>query len=351
MRHAAARLACALTIGALALTACSSTNSENESAATASAADAVTVENCGTEVTVASPPERIVSLNQSSTEILLALGLSDRMVGTATWTDPVLEEYAEANESIPRLADNTPSFEAVLDAEPDFVTSSFTSTIGQGGVATRDQFSELGVGTYISPTDCEGKVADDGDGTRETPFTLDTLYKEITQLSELFGSQERGEELVGELKERMSAAQGSVDAKGVSAMYWFANSESPYMAGCCGSPGVISDALGIENVFDDTYEEWPQIAWEVVAERNPDVIVLGDLTRESQTAETAAAKIEYLESNPVTREMEAVREKRYISITGAEMNPSIRTVTGVETVADGISDLNLGSGSDEDEGA
>lgn len=348
-RRTTLRAVALLAAASTALAACTSgADSTDEGAASA---DAVTVENCGTEVTVESPPERIVSLNQSSTEILLALGLADRMVGTATWTDPVLDEYAKDNESVPRLADNNPSFETVLDAEPDFVTASFTSTIGPGGVATREQFSELGVGAYVSPTDCEGKVADDGDGTRETPFTLDTLYKEITQLSELFGVPERGEELVGDLEDRMSAAQGSVDAEGVSAMYWFANSESPYMAGCCGSPGVISDALGIENVFDDTSEEWPQIAWEVVAERNPDVIVLGDLTRESQTAETAEAKIEYLESNPVTREMKAVRDKRYISITGAEMNPSIRTVTGVETVAAGLSDLDLGSGADEDEGA
>ena len=324
----------------LMLAGCSSSDSNDSETASG---EAVTVDNCGTEVTVDSPPQRIVSLNQSSTEILLSLGLADRMVGTATWTDPVLSEFEEENDSIPRLADNAPSFESVLDAEPDFVTASFTSTIGPGGVATREQFDELGVGSYVSPTDCEGKVSDDGDGTRESPFTLDTLYKEITQLSQLFGVPERGDALIEELGGKMSDAQDSVDADGVSAMYWFANSESPYMAGCCGSPGVISDSLGIENVFDDTFEEWPQIAWEVVAERNPDVIVLGDLTRKSQTAETADAKIEFLESNPVTREMEAVKNKRYISITGAEMNPSIRTVSGVQTVAKGISDLGLGA--------
>ena len=127
-------------------------------------------------------------------------------------------------------------------------------------------------------------------------------------------------------------------------MYWFANSESPYLAGCCGAPGLISSALGVENVFDDTTQEWPQINWEVVAERDPDVIVLGDLTRKSQTAETAAAKIAYLESNPVTREMTAVREKRFIAVTGAEMNPSLRTVYGVETVAAGLDDLGLAGG-------
>ena len=301
------------------------------------------IENCGEQVTVDQTPERVVSLNQGSTEILLALGLGERIVGTATWTDPVLEEFAEQNATIPRLADNEPSLESVLDTEPDFVTASFRNTLGEGGVAERDQFHELGVGTYLSPADCVGKVADSGDGERETPFTEDLLFREITELARIMDAEEAGEELVADLQDRLDGA-ARVDASGVSAMYWFANSESPYMAGCCGAPGLISTTLNLENVFDDTTQEWPQINWEVVAERDPDVIVVGDLTRKSQTAETADAKIAYLESNPVTREMTAVREGRFIAITGAEMNPSLRTIYGIETVSEGLVDLGLVDG-------
>lgn len=299
------------------------------------------IENCGEQVQLDAPPERVVSLNQGSTEILYALGLGDRMVGTATWTDPVLPEFSEVNRSVPRLADNAPSMEAVLDVEPDFVTGSFGSTLGEGGVAAREQFHELGVGTYLSPTDCVGKVADSGDGVRETPLTPDLLYREITDLATIFDVEQAGDELVADLQRRLDEAAESVDARGISAMYWFANSESPYLAGCCGAPGLISTTLGLENAFDDTTQEWPQISWEVVAERDPDVIVVGDLTRKSQTAETAEAKIAYLESNAVTREMAAVREKRFIDITGAEMNPSLRTIYGVETVAAGLTALGL----------
>ena len=144
------------------------------------------IENCGEQVQLDAPPERVVSLNQGSTEILYALGLGDRVVGTATWTDPVLPEFAEVNSSIPRLADNAPSWEAVLDVEPDFVTASFGSTLGEGGVAAREQFHELGVGTYLSPADCVGKVADSGDGVRETPYTPSLLYREITELARIF---------------------------------------------------------------------------------------------------------------------------------------------------------------------
>ena len=335
------RVPALLLAASLCLAACSTTDEQS-----ADPAAVGPIENCGEQVTVEETPERIVSLNQGSTEILLALGLGERIVGTATWTDPVLEEFAEQNATIPRLADNEPSLEAVLDTEPDFVTASFRNTLGEGGVAERDQFHELGVGTYLSPADCVGKVADSGDGERETPFTEDLLFREITELARIMDAEEAGEELVADLQDRLDGA-ARVDASGVSAMYWFANSESPYMAGCCGAPGLISTTLNLENVFDDTTQEWPQINWEVVAERDPDVIVVGDLTRKSQTAETADAKIAYLESNPVTREMTAVREGRFIAITGAEMNPSLRTVYGVETVSEGLVELGLVDGPSE----
>ena len=332
------RVAALLLATSLCLAACSTADEQSTDPAAVGP-----IENCGEQVTVDQTPERVVSLNQGSTEILLALGLGERIVGTATWTDPVLEEFAEQNATIPRLADNEPSLEAVLDTEPDFVTASFRNTLGEGGVAEREQFHELGVGTYLSPADCVGKVADSGDGERETPFTEDLLFREITELAQIMDVEEAGEELIADLQERLDGA-ARVDASGVSAMYWFANSESPYMAGCCGAPGLISTTLNLENVFDDTTQEWPQINWEVVAERDPDVIVVGDLTRKSQTAETADAKIAYLESNPVTREMTAVREGRFIAITGAEMNPSLRTIYGIETVSEGLVDLGLVDG-------
>ncbi len=344
------RSAAFLLTTALLLTACSTaggtsggkgTASDGASAATGYP---VTLRNCGHDVTLTSAPAHAVSLNQGSTEILLSLGLADRLAGTATWTDPVMKGLEKANAGVPRLADNNPSFEKVLDAGPDFVTASFVSTLGTGGVATREQFEKLGVPTYVSPSDCAaGKDNDSGgDGSRSTPLTLGTVYGEITDLARAFGVEERGDELVGELKDRVREATDGLDASGVSLMYWFANSQSPYLAGCCGAPGAITRALGAKNVFSDTHDEWPQINWETVADRDPDVIVLGDLTRKSQTAETAEAKIEFLETNPATRNLTAVKKKRYVLLSGQAMNPSIRTVEGIEQVAAGLRDLGLG---------
>lgn len=290
------------------------------------------VDNCGRTTEVPEPPRRVVSLNQASTELLLSLGLGDRIVGTSMWTDPVLPELKQDARDLPKLADDKPSFESVLNAEPDFVAGSFASTLGKGGVATRGQFDELGVPSYLSPTDCGTKNNESGgDGSRTAPLTMDVLYREIRDLAKLFDVQQRGEKLIADLKGRLDDID--VEARGTSVMYWFANSDSPYLAGCCGAPGIMTRAVGAENTFDDTHAEWPQINWESIAERDPDVIALGDLTRRSQTAESAEAKIDFLESHPVTRDMTAVREKRFVTMSGQAMNPTIRTVDGAEKLA------------------
>ncbi|WP_406028767.1 ABC transporter substrate-binding protein [Nocardioides sp. NBC_00850] len=325
-----------------ALAGCAADQSSGaQQAAADTAGFPLTLTNCGREITLEAPPERVVSLNQGSTEILLSLGLADRMAGTATWTDPVLGSLAADNEQVPRLAENAPSYERVLEAEPDFVTASFISTLGEGGVTTPEDLGKLGVGSYLSPAECLKDNEGDDDGTRHDPLEIDTIFQEITDLARIFGVPERGEELVADLTKRLATARTEAPAGEVSAMYWFANSESPYLAGCCGGPGIIGRTLGVENVFDDTTDEWPQINWETVAERDPDVIVVGDLTRKSQTAETARAKIDYLKSNPVTARMEAVRNDRFVTLSGAELNPSIRTVYAVENVADQLADLDL----------
>ena len=300
-----------------------------------------TVENCGQKVRIESPPERAVSLNQGTTEIMLSLGLADRMAGTATWTDPLPEKLRGPNKEVQRLADNAPSFERVLEQEPDFVSASFEATLGKGGVATREKFGKLDVPSYLSPADCAKDNSGDDDGKRKNPLTMEPIYREVRDLAKVFGVEKRGERLVDQLKARMEKATSTIGGGegNVRLLYWFANSESPYMGGCCGAPGVITESVGAKNVFDDNKAEWPQINWETVAERDPEVLVIGDLSRESETAESAEEKIEFLESNPATKNMDAVRNERYVRLSGQAMNPSIRTVEGVEKVAAAVREI------------
>ncbi|MET0446946.1 MAG: ABC transporter substrate-binding protein [Aeromicrobium sp.] len=345
--RSAAGLAGLALIGSL-LAACGSSTSDDGPATKAvSATEGVTqypltiTDNCGEDVTIEKAPERAVSVNQGSTEILLSLGLEDRMVGTSDWTDEIRPDLAEANASVPRLADNRASYERVLEEEPDLVTASFEGGLIDEDPDRRAQYAKLGVPTYLAPSHCDGRTDVSGDGPRDHPLQMEVIYREITELAEIFDVPSRGEALVADLKARMAAVAASAPDTDVSIAYWFANTESPYVAGANGSPGVMSRTVGVENIFDDTETEWPQVGWESVVDRDPDVIALGDLRRDQETGDLLADKIRFLETNPVTKQLTAVREKRYVILNGADMNPSIRTVDGAEKVAKALVDLGL----------
>ncbi|SDH55939.1 iron complex transport system substrate-binding protein [Rhodococcus triatomae] len=299
----------------------------------------LTLENCGETVTFEAPPERAVSLYQSSTEILLSLGLADRMVGTSTWFDPVLPDLAADNEQVPRLADNDPSLETVLDTEPDLVTSGSAHTFTRSVVADRETFTDLGVPTYQSPSVCTDADVDGENVSRTAPLTIDTLYREIRELAAVFDVQERGAELVSSLQSRMDTATAGADradGQEPTVAFWFSGIDAPYMAGCCSAPGLYAAETGAINVFADTRDDWPEVNWEAVADRNPDVLVLGDLSRVRVDGDALDTKIAFLESNPVTAQLDAVRGQRYVVLTGSELDPGIREVDAVEKLAEGL---------------
>ncbi|MGV0805698.1 ABC transporter substrate-binding protein [Mycolicibacterium setense] len=298
----------------------------------------LTIENCGVKVTFDRPPQRAVSLYQSSTEILLALGLADRMVGTSTWFDPVLPELAADNDTVPRLADNDPGLETVLGVEPDLVTSASAHTFTSAVVADRSRFAQLGIPTYQSPSVCAGARADGETVTRTEPLTLHTLYREIRELAQIFDVQQRGQDLIDRLARRLDDIPATTD---ISVAFWFSGLRTPYLAGCCSAPGLYATELGATNVFADTREDWPEVSWEALADRNPDVLVLADLDRRRVDGDALESKETFLESNPVTRNMTAVRNKRYVVLSGSELDPGIREVDAVVKLAAGLKAFGL----------
>lgn len=318
--------------------------------ATANAAETVyplTIKSCGHGITFKQPPARAVSVGQSTTEVLYLLGLADKVVGTALWIGPVLAGYEEANSRVERLADNDPSFEAVVGKRPDLVTTQFQWQIGpEGVVGTPAQFAELGIPVYTSPADCVGKDnSGGGDGVRKTGFTMDLIYQEIRDLAQIFNVQDRGEEVVNDLKKREEAARAKIaSANGkLSAVFWFSSAEldiDPYVAGRNGAPGYIMSALGLKNVIESD-EEWPTVGWETIAKANPTVIVAGQMDRRRFPADDVAVKRKFLATDPVASIMPAVKDKHVFDMDARAMNPTIRTIEGIETLADAISAAGL----------
>lgn len=307
----------------------------------------LTLKNCGRDVTYTHAPQRTASLGQSTTEILYLLGLADKVVGTAVWIGPVIKGYEDANAKIKRLADNDPSFESVLGTKPDLVTVQFQWHVGpEGIVAKPEQFEELNIPVYTSPADCTGKDnTGGGDGVRHSVFTMDLIYQEITELAQIFNVQDRGEKLVADLKAREDVARKKIaSANGkLSAVFWFSSAEldiDPYVAGKNGAPGYIMSALGIKNIIDSE-EEWPTVGWETIAKSEPTLIVAGKMDRRRFPADDIALKQKFLKEDPVTSLMPAVKQNHVVIMDAQAMNPTIRTIEGIEVLADAVVQLGL----------
>ena len=308
----------------------------------------LTVENCGSSLTFAQAPARAVTIGQAATEMLYALGVGDNVVGTSLWFNNVLPQFKALNDGIERLANNEPSFESVIAKRPQLVAAELEWVVGpQGVVGTREQFHELKIPTYLLPSDCEAKDNRVGaDGTRLEPFRIDTIYKGIRQLAEIFDVQDRGQQLNDELKARLAKSVATVQGKGLkqaSALVWFSSAEmasDPYVAGHKGVPEFMLQTLGLRNVVQSD-EEWPAVGWETIAKANPTVLVIARMDRRRYPADDHAQKLAFLRSDPVTRNMDAVKHNRIIILDAMALQASVRTFEGLEQLAAAIDGYDL----------
>jgi iron complex transport system substrate-binding protein len=308
----------------------------------------LTVENCGSTLTFQHAPTRTVTIGQAGTEMLYAMGLSDKVVGTSLWFNNVLDKYKAQNDKIQRLADNEPSFESVIGKRPELVAVELEWMVGpQGAVGTREQFHELKIPTYLLPSDCEAKDNLVGaDGTRLAPFRIDTIYKSVSQLAQIFDVQERGQQLNDELKaslaQSIATAQGK-KLKNASALVWFSSAQmdiEPFVAGHKGIPDFMLSTLGVRNVVESD-EEWPTVGWETIAKANPTFLVIARMDRRRFPADDYEKKLAFLRSDPVTRNMDAVKHNRIIILDAMAMQASLRMFEGIEQLATAINGYDL----------
>lgn len=306
----------------------------------------LTIKNCGRDITFNKAPERVATVGQNSTEILYSLGLAEHVVGTSLWFGPVPDAYKAANEKVAVIAQNIPSFEGIIAKKPDLVASQFEWQIGPAGtVASYEQFSELNVPVYTAPADCAKDNEDGGDGVRKGMFDIAMVYQEVSDLAKIFDVQDKGDELIASLKAREAAAKDKIAGmdKNVSAVFWFSSADlqlDPYVAGKFGPAAWIAQTLGVKNVIDST-EEWPTVGWETIAKASPSVIVLGEMSRRRFPADDWQVKLEYLKSDPVTKLIPAVKENHLPVVDVQTMNAGIRTIDGVEKLADALVEYGL----------
>lgn len=309
----------------------------------------LTIENCGVSVTVNAAPQRAVALGQNSAEIMLMLGLEDRMVGTAFWPNKVLPQYAEANAKVPVLTIEFPTFESILATNPDFVAAALPHLMGPSSkVAKREDYAGLGIANYVSPSICpaEGAAQDKwGNAARSQLWNMDALYEEIDELSQIFDVADKGQAVIADLKAREAALRAAApkDGKPLSFVFWFSSpspSDDAYVGGKNAPSGYMADLLGGTNAITADAES-PAVSWETIIATDPDVIVVTQVDRDRWDLDDAQAKIDFLTSDPATSQMRAVKNRAFVIIPAQAMNPGVQTIFGAEQVAEQLKALGL----------
>ncbi|NYF98375.1 ABC transporter substrate-binding protein [Janibacter cremeus] len=285
----------------------------------------VTIDNCGRQVTLEEPPGRAVMMNHAATEMVLALDLADRVAGTSS-RQPVPERWKEAYDSIEVLAEEYPSQEVFLSAEPDFAIATEHSAFTSKDVGTRDELADQGIPTYRSSFQCS-KEED------RAKSSFPAAWAEITDIGRLFGVPERAERLVERQRQTMDRLQDLSPGEGISVFWYDMHTKSPIVGAGGGGPQVILGATGARNIFGHINDDFEVVSWEKVVAADPDVIVLADWSSSS-----AQEKIEFLESDPALSQLTAVKNRRYVTVPSQMTLSRVRLVEGAQTVAEGLAE-------------
>lgn len=163
---------------------CSSTNKSNDSVSTVAVTDAK-----GNKMTIPKKPQRIISLNLSTDEILLDLVPKERIVAVSYLADDAgVSWVADKSKQIPNKVKGN-SAEAIMKLKPDLVligdwwTPEFVTTL-----------RELKVPVY----------------SYKTPYSLTTVADSIREVAKLVGEEEQGEKMIAQYMGKIDA----IKAKG-----------------------------------------------------------------------------------------------------------------------------------------
>lgn len=284
-----------------------------------------TVQSCDREVTFDAPPQAAVSNDINLTEMMLVLGLTDRMAGytgISGWNK--LDETMRAGVAqLPELSALYPSKEVLIGADADFYFAGWNYGMRVGGEVTPATLAPFGINVYELTESCI-HIGEKG------AASMDDLYNDLRNLGAIFGVQDRAETLIASYKTELDAflaAQPELP-EAPRVFVYDSGEDTAFTAGRYAMPNAMIAVAGGINIMNDFEKSWATVGWEAVVERNPQVIVIvnyGEVT--------AAQKRDFMMTNPAFADLDAVRNDRFVVLDYVEATPGPRNIAAVKTLA------------------
>ncbi|TVR09194.1 MAG: ABC transporter substrate-binding protein [Salinarimonadaceae bacterium] len=285
--------------------------------------------NCDVTTVYEAAPERAVTLSNNATELMLALGLQDRMAGTSYMGNLTISpQYKAAYDAIPILSPMIATTEQLIEVEADFVYAGYPDGFAERW-HTRAQLHDLGMATRLNTEGCNlGR------------YGFDDLWDEIRSVAAIFGVPERAEDLVSGLRARLDAVDAALEGVEPLAVYIYNGGDSPPRAALGNTMlNTIVERAGGTNIFGDIEMRYGTVSWEEIVDRDPEFIVVfysgteaGQVVADPEQ-DIAGARIELLRATPIVSGVTAIRENRFVSVSSVIGQPGPSSVDAVELLA------------------
>ncbi|MFT3875475.1 MAG: ABC transporter substrate-binding protein [Propioniciclava sp.] len=290
-------------------TGCSANTAPAGSPSASATAGTVTVTNCGVQQTYPSPATRIHANDGGIIAMLLAIGAQDSISSVSSLQRDravLTEHYGNVLGSLQDKADGMPSLETLIAATPQIVFAGWNYGFKEGAV-TPDQLHDKGIASYLLTESCRKT---EGEVQRGIMAPWDALREDLGNLGKITGKTANADAVLADLGQRLAALTAAPQANPVPRVLLFdSGSKNVFTSGNKGAPQAIIEAAGAANVMGDVDDTWTSVSWERVAGANPDAIVFVDYG-----TQTFAEKVALLESNPATKDLDAVKQKRYLNL-------------------------------------
>ncbi|WP_030235640.1 ABC transporter substrate-binding protein [Streptomyces sp. NRRL S-350] len=309
----------------LALTACGAEIAPKDSA-TGSAHYPVTVENCGEKLTFDRKPARAVTNDVNLTELMLSLGLADRMAGYVMPDDKGRVDrvpWKDGYQQTAWLSRKALTKEVALDARADLVLAGWHYGFDEGSGVTPQAFRALGVDAYVLSESCRSGAGSE----RGVMDPLDALYTDLANLGAIFDVRDRADSLIADSRARIAAVPQP--ERRPSVFLYDSGQDKPYTAGKFAAAHQIIAKAGGTNIMGDLADSWVTAGWESVVRRDPEVIVISDYGTPG-----ADEKRKFLKSFPPLADVSAVRNDRIFVLDYVDLVESPRNPAAIGALAD-----------------
>lgn len=286
----------------------------------------VTVESCGEPTRYDAAPARAVANDVNMVEMMLSLGLADRLAGVSGVEDrmDILPELQDDFDALPVLSSTYIELEPLLGADPDFFFAGWNYGLSEANDMTPERLGEYDISTYAINESCAHRNPDKG------ATNIGETFDDLRNVAKIFGVAERAEELIAEQQQVLDEVEDRLNDAGATTVFVYDSGEdAPYTAPGLAIPNDIIERAGGENIFADLQETWTTVSWEQVIDANPECVLIvdyGEVTWEQ--------KRDFMLSNMALSEIPAVKNGCFLALPYTAMTPGVRNVPSVVEVAD-----------------